>query len=115
MKNLLMASAVFLSMTCSVSAQLPEMTPAEAQEVINEKFLTEETVKITTPLKRHTDYVAENYSPAELKGLIRNAEEIERKSAARLEQDYVPYDRQIDVKKPQQVKRYFRSRLKTIY
>ncbi len=115
MKNLLIALAVCLAMSHSAYAQTKEMSPAEAQMAINEKFLTDDVVKASSALKQHVDYIADNYKEDELRNIIRNTEEIERKTAKRLGHTYTPYDRRINVKKPQEVKRYFRKRLDAIY
>lgn len=115
MKNLLIALAVCIVIPHSAFAQTKEMSPAEAQMAINEKFLTDDVVKASSTLKQHVDYIADNYKEAELRNIIRNTEEIERKTAKRLGKAYAPYDRRIDVKKPQEVKRYFRKRLNAIY
>lgn len=115
MKNLLTALIVCMAISHSVFAQNKEMTPIEAQQLINEKFLTDDVVTVSASLKQHVDYIADNYEEGELRDIIRNAEEVERKIAKRLERTYEPYDRRINVKRPQDVKRYFRKRLDAIY
>lgn len=92
-----------------------DMSPEQAQEAINKRFLTTETVEITKGLKKQTDYVAENYQEGELRRLILNMEKLARKTARKNNNEYIPYDRRIDVKNPQQVKRFFRNRINAIY
>ena len=120
MNKFLTALLIGLAISPSAFAQLegviPEdISPVQAQRIINEEFLTEEVAKTTAPLKKHVDYIAENYEERPLKELIKNAEEIERKVARKLDEDYVPYDRKINVKNPEQVKRFFRKRINVIY
>lgn len=120
MNKFLTALLISLAISPSAFAQLegviPEdISPVQAKKIINEEFLTEEVVKTTAPLKKHVNYIAENYEERPLKELIKNAEEIERKVARKLEEDYVPYDRKINVKNPEQVKRFFRKRINVIY
>lgn len=115
MKNLLITLAACAVISHSAYAQTKEISPAEAQMIINEEFLTDDVVKASSALKQHIDYIADNYQEAELRGIIRNTEEIERKTAKRLHRSYIPYDRRINVKKQQEVKRYFRKRLDAIY
>lgn len=115
MKNLLIVLAVGIAISHSAFAQNKEMTPAEAQQAINEKFLTDDVVKASSALKQHVDYIAVNYEESQLRDIIRNTEEVERKTAKRLGRVYQPYDRRINVKKPQEVKRYFRKRIDAIY
>ncbi|MBP3546590.1 MAG: hypothetical protein J6K16_05620 [Alphaproteobacteria bacterium] len=120
MNKFLTALLIGLAISPSAFAQIEgavpeEISPAQAQRIINEDFLTEEVVKTTAPLKKHIDYIAKNYEERPLRELIKNAEEIERKVAKKLEEDYVPYDRRIDVKNPEQVKRFFRKRISVIY
>ncbi len=120
MNKFLIALLIGLAIYSPAFAQLEgiipeEVSPMQAQRIINEEFLTEEVVKTTAPLKRHVDYIAKNYEERPLREMIKNAEEIERKVARKLDDEYVPYDRRIDVKKPEQVKRFFRKRINVIY
>ena len=120
MSKFLTALLIGLAISPSAFAQLggvipDDMSSAQAQRIINEDFLTKEVVETTAPLKKHIDYIAENYEERPLKELIKNAEEIERKVAKKLDEDYVQYDKRINVKNPEQVKRFFRKRISVIY
>lgn len=87
----------------------------EAQAAINEKFLTDDVVAASSSLKKHVDYIAENYEEADLRRMIRNTEEIERKIPQRGDRTYKPYDRRINTKNTEDVKRFFRQRIDAIY
>ena len=115
MKRFWLLFACCLFASDSVYAQSSEMTPELAQKIINTEFLPPQAAENTKTLKQSVDYVAENDSEASLRKIILYREEAERKIADKLNKKYVPYDRRIDVKKPEQVKRYFRSRLDAIY
>ena len=108
---LLICSCLLVAST----ANAVEIDPVQAQRLIDTEFLTPEVVENTKTLKHSIDYMAENYSENDLHKIILYREEAARKIAKKLDKQYVPYDRRIDVKKPDDVKRYFRSRVDTIY
>ena len=92
-----------------------EMTPEEAQRILREDFLTDDVVNATRPVNESLDFMARNYSEKELRNVIRNYELLERKRAAREEREYLPYDRKIDIKNPDEVKRYFKKRTNVVF
>ncbi|MBQ8677335.1 MAG: hypothetical protein IJ529_02560 [Alphaproteobacteria bacterium] len=114
-KWLIILAALSSLISQTAAAQTSKMTPEEILAVVNRDFLTEDTIKATDSLRSQVNYVAENYEEAQLKRIIRNMEEMERKASRESETLYVPYDRRINVKKPDDVKRFFRKRIKTIY
>ena len=99
----------------SAFAKYERLTPEQAQKIIDTRFLTPEQVKATAGLKTQIDYMAENYREAELRRVILNMEKLNREMAKRNNREYVPYNQRIDLKNPDQVKRFFRSRIDTIF
>lgn len=117
MKALLItALSIILSAgaVCAQVANSENMSKEEAVIALKE-YLTEDLVTASQPLNNDIDFVAKNYSEKELKALIKNYELITRKAAIREGNEYVPYDRRIDVDNPPEVKRFLKHRIDMIF
>lgn len=115
MKYLLFIIAALCLGSGTAAAQYGGNMSRTAAEREIQEILTDDITAAAKPLNNKLDYIATAYDEGELKDLIRNYEKTNRKIAARLGKDYVPYDRRIDVSDPQKVKRYFHKRIDIIF
>ena len=115
MKYLLFIIAAFCLGSETAAAQYNGTMSKRAAEREIQKILTDDITTAAKPLNNKLDYITTAYDEGELKDLIRNYEKTNRKVAAKLGKDYVPYDRRIDVSDPQKVKRYFHKRIDIIF
>lgn len=117
MKELLFAITLSLFVLASPARAEMSDEQIELEKARNtiKVLVTDDVVRSSQPLNNNIDYIAGNYSEDELKSLIRNYEKITRKVAIKQGKEYVPYDRRIDVKNPEEVKRYLKRRSDIIF
>ena len=115
MKRFIVFLVTLLVAPAVASAQEEEMSQAQIQRIIDREILTENVKEVSRPIKDHVDYMVNNYQRADMRKIILNMEESEQKIAKQQRRGYVPYDRRINMKNPNDIQRFLHKRVNTIY
>lgn len=115
MKKFMMFLGIGILLPWVACAQYEDLTPLQIQHIIDSDIMTDQVKEISAPLKNHIDYVVSNYPEGKLRKIIVNMEETEQKIAKQQGRQYIPYDRRINVKNPNQVQRFLRKRVNAVY
>lgn len=115
MKKFIVFLVALLVTPVIASAQEDEMSPAQIQRIIDREILTDNVKNVSEPIKNHVDYMVNNYQRADMRKIIVNMEESEQKISKQQRRSYVPYDRRINMRDPDDVQRFLRKRVNTIY
>lgn len=115
MKKFIVFIMALLVAPAIASAQEEEMSQAQVQRIIDREFLTENVKQVSEPIRSHVDYMVNNYQRADMRKIILNMEESEQKIAKQQRRGYVPYDRRINMKNPNDIQRFLHKRVNTIY
>ncbi len=106
-----------LGFACS-QAYADNTSTVKTKEQIEQEiksYLSDDLVEASKGLNQNVDYISNNYSEAQIRQTIKNYELLHKKAAKKQGKDYVPYDKQIDVNNPKDVKRFLKKRTDIIF